>query len=189
MQIDTRLATALFYAIKSDTQDLGRDANEPDRKAYLELFPLADMRLIYQITNPRQPVEYFRTMKLALENARRYDRAIVVDLQLVAYPELIAEMADILLQLEGIEAVLSCGRYANDFVISVRTVSRDTNAGELARSLVADLGAGGGHTFIGGGKISLLLLKDESSEEVKELLKERFLHSLGLSGVEAVSIL
>ena len=59
--IGTKLATALFYAIKSETQDLGREANRPDRDAYLRLFPVANKRLLYEITYPKLPVEHFRT--------------------------------------------------------------------------------------------------------------------------------
>jgi len=38
VSIGTKLATALFYAIKSETQDLGREASLPDKEAYLRLF-------------------------------------------------------------------------------------------------------------------------------------------------------
>ncbi len=54
--ISTKLATALFYAIKSETQDLGREANRPDRDAYLRHFPLANKLLLYEITHPNLPV-------------------------------------------------------------------------------------------------------------------------------------
>ena len=136
LHIDAKLATAIFYAIKSDTQDLGREANLPDREAYLDLFPFVDKQLLYQITNPCQPVEYFRTIRRTLDNARIYDRAIVVDMQRVAYPELVAEMADFLLRLEGVEAVLSCGEYLSELILSIRTNSQEINAGEMVRRVV-----------------------------------------------------
>ena len=62
--------TALFYAIKSETQDLGREANLPDREAYLRLFPLSNKKLLYAITHPKLPVEYFLTIGNALDNTR-----------------------------------------------------------------------------------------------------------------------
>ena len=68
--IGTKLATALFYAIKSETQDLGREANRPDREAYLRLFLLANKKLLYDITHPKLPKEYFLTINTAVEQTR-----------------------------------------------------------------------------------------------------------------------
>ena len=187
LHIDAKLATAIFYAIKSDTQDLGREANLPDREAYLELFTVVDKQLLYQITNPCQPVEYFRTIRRTLDNARIYDRAIVVDMQRVAYPELVAEMADFLLRLEGVEAVLACGEYLSALILSIRTNSQEMNAGEMVRRVVKGLGVGGGHIFMGGGKIAALPHESGSLSRQRELLFERFLLELGIGGKEPKS--
>lgn len=188
LPIDAKLATAIFYAIKSDTQDLGREANLPDREAYLKLFLLADKQILYQITNPSQPVEYFRTIKRTLDKARLYGRAVVVDMQRVTYPELVAEMADFLLRLEGVEAVLACGEYLSELVLSIRTNSQEMNAGEMVRMVVEEVGVGGGHIFMGGGKIAVCPHDPESLCRLKELLFDRFLIRLGVIGTTPVCI-
>jgi len=188
LYIDAKLATAIFYAIKSDTQDLGREANLPDREAYLDLFPIVDKQLLYQITNPCQPVEYFRTIRRTLNNARIYERAIVGDMQRIAYPELVAEMADFLLRLEGVDVVLTCGEYLSDLLLSIRTNSPEINAGEMVRRVVQGVGVGGGHTCMGGGKIAALPDEPDSLDRLKKLLVERFLQELGVAGTESVSI-
>lgn len=186
--VDVRLATAIFYAIKSDTQDLGREANLPDREAYLKLFPLADKQLLYQITNPSQPLEYFRTVGRTLANARLYGRAIAVDMQRIAYPELVAEMADFLLRLEGVEAVLAYGEYCSEVVLSIRTNTIALNAGELVRSVVEGAGVGGGHAFMGGGKVAAVMKDTDAVNRVKAQLVERFLRELGLVALKPVYI-
>lgn len=178
--IDAKLATAIFYAIKSDTQDLGREANPPDREAYLNLFNRIDKQLLYQITNPRQPIEYFRTIRKTLDHARIYSRAVVADMQRVVYPELVAEMADFLLKLEGIEAVLIFGHYSNELVLSLRTSSIDMNAGDMVKRLLTELGVGGGHCFVAGGKISPLPADYAAIRNIEKILISRFLGELGL---------
>lgn len=188
LHIDDRLATAIFYAIKSDTQDLGREANLPDREAYLNLFPLADKQLLCQITNPSQPLEYFRTVGRTLANAQLYGRAAAVDMQRIVYPELVAEMADFLMRLEGVEAVLAYGEYSAELVLSIRTNSTELNAGELIRRVVAGLGVGGGHAFMGGGKIAAIPDDATAVLKVKTQLVERFLQELGVAAVIPVSI-
>lgn len=186
--IDAKLATAIFYAIKSDTQDLGREANLPDREAYLDLFPLVDKQLLYQITNPRQPIEYFRSIRRTLDHARIYGNAVVADMQKVVFPELVAEMADFLLKLEDVEAVLTFGEYSRELVLSVRTSSHDLNAGEMVKRLVKDIGSGGGHCLVAGGKISPAPDDPEARLAIEQILKDRFLEELALLNVEPKSI-
>jgi nanoRNase/pAp phosphatase (c-di-AMP/oligoRNAs hydrolase) len=182
--IGTKLATALFYAIKSETQDLGREANRPDRDAYLRLFPFTNKKLLYQITHPRQPLEYFQTIKRTLDYATCYGRALVVNMREVAFPEVVAEMADFLLRLEEIETVLSMGEYNNEMILSIRTVRYDLNAGEVIKRIVQGRGKAGGHGMMAGGKIDDVPSEQNAMLEVEKFLTERFLAELQCEGEE-----
>jgi nanoRNase/pAp phosphatase (c-di-AMP/oligoRNAs hydrolase) len=181
VSISTKLATAIFYAIKSDTQDLGREANRPDREAYLRLFPLTSKRLLYLITNPRQPIEYFRTIRQTLDHANIYGRVIVANMQKVAFPELVAEMADFLLRLEEIDTVLCLGEYGTEITLSLRTVRQDLNSGEVVRKLVAGYGMAGGHALMAGGKIAKISGSAEDMHALETIITTRFLDELGCS--------
>ncbi|MCM0083225.1 DHH family phosphoesterase [Geomonas sp. Red32] len=181
VSLGTKLATALFYAIKSETQDLGREATRTDRDAYLELFPLANKTLLNSITHPRLPKEYFIALHNALENAVVYGTVAIANLQKVQFPEVVAELADLILRLEGVEVVLCMGQYNNEMVLSIRTSSEEINAGELIRAIVAGVGSAGGHGMMAGGKVDNV---DESAAEisrVEKLLTERLLVRLGVS--------
>jgi nanoRNase/pAp phosphatase (c-di-AMP/oligoRNAs hydrolase) len=186
--VGDRLATALFYAIKSDTQDLGREANRPDQEAYLELFPRASTKLLYLITNPRQPVEYFRTMRRVLDRALLYGRCMVVEMGDVAFPELVAEMADFLLRLDQVDTVLSVGWYGCDLIFSIRTTDEEMNAGELARRLVSGVGSAGGHLHMAGGKVETDPLQADAVAELSALLTGRFLAETGCQGLVGAGI-
>lgn len=181
LNIGPKLATAIFYAIKSDTQDLGREANRPDREAYLRLFALTNKRLLYLITNPRQPIEYFRTIRHTLDNAKIYGHVIVVNMQNVAFPELVAEMADFMLRLEGMDTVLCMGQYGDELTLSLRTVRPDLNCGEIIRKLVAGHGMAGGHALMAGGKIYKIAADSEARKAMEIILVERFLNETGCS--------
>ena len=181
--IGTKLATSLFYAIKSETQDLGREANRPDRDAYLRLFPLTNKKLLYQITHPRQPLEYYRTVKQTLDFARIYGHVVVVNMQAVAFPEVVAEMADFLLRLEGIETVLSMGEYSDEMILSIRTLRHDLNAGEVIKRIVEGRGSAGGHGMMAGGKVDNVPNEPDAMQEVEEFLTGRFLAEVGCEGV------
>ena len=177
IHIGTKLATALFYALKSETQDLGREANRPDRDAYLRLFPLANKRLLYEITHPKLPVEHFRTIHNGVENTTIYGKLLVVNLQAVCFPEVVSEIADYLIRLEGIESVLSMGHYNDEVILSIRTTDHQLNAGEIIKRLVAGKGAAGGHGLMAGGKLDqvpfdLAILKEIEASLTAKMLAE-----------------
>lgn len=184
VSIGSNLATALFYAIKSETQDLGREAGRPDRDAYLKLFPFANKKLLYEITHPKLHVEYFLTINRAIEHSRIYGNLLVTDLYDVSFPEIVAEMADFFLQLEGICVVLAIGRFNKDVILSLRTSRHDINAGTLIKRLVEGRGVAGGHGLMAGGKIEGHVDSVEEMEKIDQLLVRRILDILALGHVQ-----
>lgn len=184
VNIGTKLATALFYAIKSETQDLGREANRPDRDAYLRLFPLTNKKLLYEITHPKLPKEYFLTVNTAVERANIYDSVLISNLESIMFPEIVAEMADFLLRLENIETTLCMGQYADDMIVSIRTMRHDLNAGEIIKRLVRGIGAAGGHGMMAGGKVDDVPADREAILKVEKILTERFLAELGMQDLK-----
>jgi nanoRNase/pAp phosphatase (c-di-AMP/oligoRNAs hydrolase) len=188
VSLGTKLATALFYAIKSETQDLGREARRPDRDAYLALFPMANKTLLNSITRPPLPREYFVSLHSALEHTAIYGKVLVASLKWVQFPELVSELADLLLRLEGVETVLSMGHYNSEMILSIRTASEEINAGELIRSLVKGMGTAGGHGMMAGGKVDNVAETDEAIAGVERLLTERLLDELGVPACEPVRL-
>lgn len=179
--IGTKLATALFYAIKSETQDLGREATRPDREAYLRLFPLANKRLLYEITNPKLPVEHFRTIHSGVENATIYGKLLIVNLQEICFPEVVSEMADYLIRLEDIETVLSMGHYNDEVILSIRTTSHLLNAGEIIKRLVAGRGLAGGHGMMAGGKLDNVPHNQAALKEAEAFLTRGLLQEFSIT--------
>jgi nanoRNase/pAp phosphatase (c-di-AMP/oligoRNAs hydrolase) len=187
--IGTKLATALFYAIKSETQDLGREANRPDRDAYLRLFPVANKRLLYEITLPKLPIEHFRTIHKGVENTTIYGKLLVVNLMAICFPEVVSEMADYLVRLEGIETVLGMGHYNDAVILSIRTTSNFLNAGEMIQRLVAGKGTAGGHGMMAGGKLDNVPFDSAALKEVEDFLTRGLLLELSIGEVIPVRLI
>jgi len=175
VNIGTKLATALFYAIKSETQDLGREANRPDRDAYLRLFPVTNKKLLYEITHPKLPVEHFQSIRNAINNARIYGKVMIVNLMSISYPETVAELADFLVRLEGIETILVLGHYNNEVILSMRTISHELNVGEIIKRLVSGKGTAGGHGMTAGGKLENVPFDLSILKEIEKFLTNRLL--------------
>jgi len=178
--IGTKLATILFYAIKSETQDLGREWTQYDRAAYLNLLQLSNNRILYNITHSQVPRDYFSCYNRAIENARIYGSVLVSNLYEIDNPDVVAEMADFLLRLEGIDVVLGMGVYREKGILSLRTSSHCLPAGQTLRDVVGELGTGGGHGMIAGAQICPMKGNRAVLRELEATLTQRLLSTLGL---------
>jgi nanoRNase/pAp phosphatase (c-di-AMP/oligoRNAs hydrolase) len=174
--IDRKVATALFYGIKSDTRDMGREATDADVRSSIFLFPYTLQKKLAKIEHPRLPVEYFREMYSVLKNSFVYGDAIVARVESIKWPEMIGEFADELVQMEGIQWCFCYGRYNGSILFSVRTTRSRHMAGVLAHKIVLGIGTGGGHETFAGGKIdvaqALKKVKDPEEIILKRFLKE-----------------
>lgn len=182
LPIDSRLATALFYGIKVDTQDLGRHASEADVEAYMHLFPLAEKLLLPKIEYPTLPREYFETFHEAWERAQIYDKVVLSALDEVENPNAVAEVADLLLRLEGMAWSACLGFYGDQLFISVRTTDAEANAHEVVRRAMGALGAGGGHEMLAAGRIPAGGLNRAKRLRLRDEVVRRLLCALGVEG-------
>jgi nanoRNase/pAp phosphatase (c-di-AMP/oligoRNAs hydrolase) len=94
-------------------------------------------------------------------------------------PDFAAEMADILIRLQGAQAALCMGQYRDTLHISLRTGALRQDAGLIIQQVVTSPGSAGGHGTMAGGQVPL------AGIELEPLLKEiehRFLTILGENG-------
>ncbi len=179
VKIATKLATILFYAIKSETEDLGRDWTRSDRDAYLQLMPLCNNRILHEITHPKASRGYFKYFDTGLKNAKIYGNALIFNLYLIDHPEIVAEIADFLMRVEGIEIVLGIGCYRDEGILSMRTGHQETHAGILMQKIIEGLGTGGGHSMTAGGQVLPLPAERRSLGALEYELAGRLLAALG----------
>lgn len=189
VSINTRLATSLFYAIKSETQDLGREWSKADREAYLKLLPLSNNRILFDIIHPQVPREYFFSFRTAIENALVYGPVLVFNLRQISHPDLVAELADFLLRQQGIRYVLGMGWYEGTQILSMRALEHDAKLGQVIQQMVEGLGTAGGHGMIAGGQIREMGEDDAAQQELERLLTRRLFKALELSPVPGEQLL
>lgn len=143
--IGTRLATAMFYGIKSDTFSLSREVNEWDVEAFSYLYPLANQNLMRRIERPELPPAALDALSIALKNRRVIDKVAFVHLGRVERDDLIPQMADFSLSFEGIEWAFVSGIYESNYIVSVRNVGYVRAAGRVLKEAFGGLGSAGGH--------------------------------------------
>lgn len=178
--IDETLATALYYGLKSDTRDLGRESNPADFDAYRFLIDKADLPLVSEIEHPQVPREYFSAMVNAFRRARVYDSAVICNLGDVYTPDLCAEISDRLLQAEDIKWSITLGIYADQLYVSIRTRDKRRNAGKLIADVFTERGMAGGHGSMAGARQLLTGLSARSRKQVVKQVIARFIHALDI---------
>jgi len=178
IEVESKLATALFYGIAAETQDLGREATPADIEASHFLYPATNKRRLAKIENARVPQAYFRVFRDAIDKAILYDRCVVSTLGEVQYPDMVAEVADFLLRLDQVDWAAAIATYQGCLHCSVRTTDRDANAGELLRRVLGSKSAGG-HEMIAGGRIPVGADPATQSTAVEQVRK-RLLDELAI---------
>ncbi len=178
--VNTRLATCLYYAIKSETQDLGREWSKADRDAYLKLLPLANNRILFKIVHPQVSTAYFSAFRRAIDSALIYGNALVFNLHHIDNPDLVAELADFLLRHKGVSYVLGMGWFDGTQILSMRSLDPDARLGLVIQEMVAGLGTAGGHGMIAGGQIRLMNADINAQHALEEKLTQRMLKALNI---------
>lgn len=172
--ITRNAATALYYGIKTDTYGLGRDVIPDDIEAYRFLMDKINVAHLGRIEKPEHPHNYFIQMHHALERTEIFENVAVSTLWKVDYPEITAEVADWLSSMRGIKWALVMSLHDCGIYLSIRTKSRNRDAGRVIRSVVGRHGMAGGHNQIAGGMVALEKCSPEAARAEVERLKERF---------------
>jgi nanoRNase/pAp phosphatase (c-di-AMP/oligoRNAs hydrolase) len=159
--VSKTVATALLYAIKSETKDLGRESSSHEFEAYSELLRLADLEKLYAIAEPKVPAAHFVALDRALRAAEVRGPLVSANLGHLSYPDLVAEIADLLLPFDAAHWVLCVGHHDGAVYLSMRTDVEHAHAGSLMRGIVDGKGAAGGHGQIAGGRLHRPVGTDE----------------------------
>ena len=175
---DPLLATAMFYGIKTDTRGLSRGASSADEVSFVRLLHHLDQRELSKVELASLSREYFRSFSQGLNATRIYGQSVISRLGRMEQPDFVAEMADILIRLEGVHAALCLGLHRDTLQVSLRTELMGQDAGLIIQKIIVNPGKAGGHGTMAGGQIPL------SGQDVDPLLasiEKRFLDVMGES--------
>ena len=182
------VATALAYGIKTDTADLSRNVSDLDLRAFDFLFPFVDRKRLVAITSPRLPVAYFQTLKDALTKVRMYDGVVLCSLGHTSSAEMVAEVADLLLRMEGTKAVFCGGLVGSNYHVSVRTEIGGDAWRLIRSSMEGEPGTCGGHGSVAGGSIQLESADARTLRRLERRLEKNILKAMGVAGSNAAAL-
>jgi nanoRNase/pAp phosphatase (c-di-AMP/oligoRNAs hydrolase) len=183
VNISERTATAMLYAIKSDTLFFNRQANKVDLEAFSYLYPLADAALIRKMEGAEITMERLEYVLKAKQNGRMAEQVFCAYLGVSPREDFIPYVADFYLQLENVKWTIIAGVVNDSLVMSVRNIGYSRNAGEFVRRFFADIGSAGGHRAMAKAVVPIRAFRerfgepgpDEFADRILELMLQ-FLH-------------
>ena len=145
VSISERAATAMLYAIKSDTLFFNRQTNRVDLEAFSYLYPLADAALIRKMEGAEITLDRLDYVMKAHRGGSLVEQVFCAYLGPSPREDFIPYVADFFLQLEDVKWTAIAGIVNDSMLISVRNLGYGKNAGEFVRRFFADIGCAGGH--------------------------------------------
>ena len=140
-----RLATALYYGIKTDTANFERPAVEADMRAFHYLFEFTRRPLVRRLEFAEFNLPMLRYFQVALNRYCIRHNRIYTFLGQVATPDILVILADFLVRAGEISWTIVGGIYQDRLVVIFRNDGLRKNAGRLAERAFGRLGSAGGH--------------------------------------------
>ena len=140
-----KLATALFYAIKTDTHNFERPSTEADIRAFHYLFGFTRHALVRSIEVAELTLEMLGYFQHGLNSWQRRQERIYCFVGRVPNPDILVILAEFFLRVIEITWSIVGGVYENRLIVIFRNDGIRKNAGNLAARAFGKLGSTGGH--------------------------------------------
>jgi nanoRNase/pAp phosphatase (c-di-AMP/oligoRNAs hydrolase) len=145
IRISPRLATALFYAIKTDTDNFVRSTTSRDMIAFRYLYESANLNIIKKIESSEITRDTLSWFRQAIRQLVFINHMAVVHVGTVQKPALLVQVADFFLKMAEATWSIVSGVHENRLIVVFRNAGFKRNAGKLAHGLFGDVGSAGGH--------------------------------------------
>ena len=190
VNISERTATAMLYAIKSDTLFFNRSTNRVDLEAFPYLYPLSDAALIRKMEGAEITLERLDFVLKARRSGTLSDQVFSAFLGALPREDFIPYVADFYLQLEDVKWTVIAGIVNDSLVVSVRNLGYTKNAGEFVRRFFADVGSAGGHRAMAKAVVPMRAFRDkfgdltgdEISTKLQQIAHEFLQHDAPVHG-------
>ncbi len=140
-----RLATALYYAIKTDTSNFERKTRIEDLTAFQYVFRFSNTALANRIEQAEMRVDFLPYFKYAIEQRRFRKNRAFVHLGRVGHPDICVQIADFFLRVDTVNWSVVSGLYQAKLVVILRNDGIRKNAGTVAKECFGRWGPAGGH--------------------------------------------
>jgi nanoRNase/pAp phosphatase (c-di-AMP/oligoRNAs hydrolase) len=140
-----RLATGLYYAIKTDTSNFERQTLIEDLNAFQYIFKHINIHMARRIEQAEMRMDFLKFFKLAIEERTVRKGHLYAHLGPVSHPDVCVQIADFFMRVDSVRSSVVSGLHQGKLVVIFRNDGIRTNAGTQARKSFGQLGSAGGH--------------------------------------------
>ena len=155
-----KLATGLFYAIKTDTNAFKGQTVIEDVRAFQYLFRYVNIHLARKIEQADLRFDFLKYFKTALHTMRLRKSRVFVHLGPVVNPDICVIIADFFMRIVSVSWSIVSGTYDKKLIVIIRNDGIRKNAGKVAKESFAQFGSAGGHKNMARAEIPLSDLSD-----------------------------
>ena len=187
IELDPDLATALLFAIRSDTLDFLRGATQAEYEAAGHLHEHADREMLRQLSAPSVSGGTLDAISTAIDNRNVTQAVLISHVGRTTERDALPQAVDYLVRLEGVQTAIVFGLVGDSIHISARSPDTRVNVGTILNEAFEDVGSGGGHHDVAGGEIPLGIFADYTSDDmglleiVDQVITARLFSELNLS--------
>jgi len=150
-----KLATGLFYAIKTDTDVFKRQTVIEDVRAFQYLFRHVNIHLVRKIEQADLRLDFLKYFKTALQTKRLRKGRVFVHLGPVVNPDVCVIIADFFMRIVSVTWSIVSGTYDKKLIVIFRNDGIRKNAGRVAKKGFGQFGSAGGHKNMARAEIAL----------------------------------
>ena len=174
-----KLATALFYGIKTDTHNFVRASIPHDMDAFKYLYRFISMSILRKIESSEMTRGILPKYRQAMERLVFIRDIAFVHMERVDNPDLLVLIADFFMKIAEIKWSIVSGVYKKNLIVILRNASFHGGASKTASKVFRHWkGSAGGHRNAARAEIPLDNILDDPEDEselahlVKKLLKD-----------------
>lgn len=157
-----RLATALFYGIKTDTNSFARTTVSNDINAFRYLYEYANLNIIQKVESSELTKKTLPIFKMALERLTFVKRTAVIHLGEVQDAATLVIIADFFMKMAEATCSIVSGILDQKLIVIFRNAGFRRDAGKLAKEMFGHIGSAGGHKSMARAEIPLERLKPDA---------------------------
>lgn len=172
--MDWKIATALTYGIRIDTNNLSRGVSKLDMEMLYRLYDICKYDVIHMLENSSLCFEDLVAYSSAISSIEVYDNVSFADTGADCPEALIANVSDFMLALVEVAFSVVYSRREEGIKLSVRSQNEVLDAGKIVAEALEGVGNGGGHASMAGGFVPFQGSDGEAVILLDEI-KERFI--------------
>jgi len=150
-----RLATALFYGIKTDTDNFVRDSTPHDINAFKYLYQFVNANIIKKIESSEITRKTLSNYRTAMEHLEFLKDIAFIHMGKVDNPDTLVMIADFFMKMAEATWSIVSGVHGRKLIIIIRNAGFRLDAGKLAQKLFGHYGSAGGHKSAARAEINL----------------------------------